>query len=50
MGFTPAQVDRMGLWEFLCCLEGYRQAHGEKAKPGEGEGMSEARMRDLGIL
>lgn len=50
MGFTPAQVDEMSIWEFLCCLEGHRQAHGGEAKDVDGEGMSEDRMRDLGIL
>ncbi|MGR3376060.1 hypothetical protein [Salipiger abyssi] len=50
MGFTPAQVDRMGMWEFLACLDGYAGAHGGKKPPGGGgEEMSEDRMRDLGI-
>ena len=40
----------MSIWEFLSCLEGYRLANGGESKSGDGEGMSEDRMRDLGIL
>jgi hypothetical protein len=48
MGFAPAQVDAMSLWEFAACVDGYRAAHGG-ARPGRGEGISEARARDLGL-
>lgn len=48
MGFTPAEVDAMSLWEFASCVHGYGRAHGgDKAK--EGTPMSEDRMRELGI-
>lgn len=49
MGFTPSQVNEMSLWEYLACFDGFNAAHGGEAKGG-GEGMSEDRMRDLGIL
>lgn len=49
MGFTPSQVDAMGVWEFLACLEGYSAANGGGKKEA-GDGMSEERMRDLGLL
>ena len=50
MGFTPSQVNEMSLWEYLACFEGYKAAHGGDDRSGGGEGMSEDRMRDLGIL
>lgn len=49
MGFTPAQVDAMGFWEFACCTAAHARAHGGEAGAREGEGMSEERARDLGI-
>jgi hypothetical protein len=33
MGFTPAQVDRMTLWEFAACADGYRKAHAPPEMP-----------------
>ena len=34
MGFTPAQVDEMSMWEFAACAEGFNRAHGDgKPKP-----------------
>lgn len=33
MGFTPAQVDEMSLWEFASCAEGYRRANSVEPKP-----------------
>lgn len=48
MGFTPAQVDDMGLWEFLACKEGYEIAHGGKKPKGSGD-IDEDRLRELGI-
>lgn len=38
----------MGVWEFIAATSGYAKAHGGGKKSG-GEGMSEQRMRDLGI-
>lgn len=51
MGFTPAQVDEMGLWEFVACFEGYKTAHGGKKK-GEAvdpDSVSDDELRALGI-
>jgi len=48
IGWTPEQVDRMGVWEFIAATSGYAKAHGGGKAPS-GEGMSEERMRDLGI-
>jgi len=33
MGFAPEQVDRMSLWEFAACLEGYRKANTSDDEP-----------------
>jgi len=41
-------VDRRGVWDFTAATSGYAKAHGGGTKSG-GEGMSEQRMRDLGI-
>lgn len=30
MGFAPGDVDRMSLWEFLACQDGYAAAHGKR--------------------
>lgn len=29
MGFTPAQVDQMSVWEFGALVQGYNRAHSE---------------------
>lgn len=33
MGFTPAEVGAMSLWQFMACAEGWRKAHSSE-KPG----------------
>ena len=33
IGFTPAEVDAMTLWEFNACCEGYRRAHSPEEPP-----------------
>ena len=33
MGFTPAQVGAMSLWEFTACWQGWRRAN---SAPGDG--------------
>ncbi len=33
MGFAPDQVDRMSLWQFMACLDGWKAAHGVEEKP-----------------
>jgi len=40
----------MSVWEFLACLDGYEAAHSGKKTESGGDGMSEDRMRDLGIM
>jgi hypothetical protein len=30
MGFAPEVVDRMTMWEFSACADGYAEAHGAK--------------------
>ena len=30
MGYTPAEVDQMSMWEFECCFDGYARANGIK--------------------
>lgn len=39
MGFSPAQVDQMSMWEFIACVEGWNKAHGSSkpAPPSEDE-------------
>lgn len=47
MGFSPRDVDDMTLWEFQCCVDGYRQAHLiEKESAPE---MDDDRLAELGI-
>jgi hypothetical protein len=36
MGFTPAQVGEMSLWQFTACWQGWRRAN--SAEDGEGSG------------
>lgn len=33
MGYTPAQVNDMSLWEFASCVSGYRRAHSPEERP-----------------
>lgn len=33
MGFAPDQVDRMSLWQFIACLDGWKAANGAEDKP-----------------
>ena len=47
IGWTPAEVDACGYWEFLAACEGYRRAHGAKDAPG-GD-IEEGRLREMGI-
>ena len=43
MGFTPAEVNEMTLWEYSCCCAGT-----DKKAHGRGD-MSIERLRELGI-
>jgi hypothetical protein len=50
MGFTPGQVDAMGLWEFTACCDGLRKANGG-SRPQGGPAMSDEEygaLDDLG--
>lgn len=48
MGFTPAQVDGMTLWEFTVCMDGYIASQGgEAARPTVD--IDDDRLRALGI-
>jgi len=49
LGFTPAQVDEMTLWQFLACLDGVRAARGEGSTTGHGEGFEEHELRAFGV-
>jgi hypothetical protein len=33
MGFAPSQVDRMMLWAFAACADGYARANGAEEVP-----------------
>ncbi len=44
MGFTPEQVDRMSLWQFVACLDGWKAANGVEEKP---EPPSAEEFRDM---
>jgi hypothetical protein len=33
MGFAPADVDAMSLWQFLACLDGWKAANGVEEPP-----------------
>lgn len=48
MGFTPAEVDAMGLWEFHACMAGYAKANGGGKSAPSGD-ISEERLREMGI-
>jgi hypothetical protein len=47
MGFTPAQVERMTLWEFATCVDGFVEFHTGKKRPGRA--MSEVDLHKAGI-
>ncbi len=50
MGWTPAQVDACGLWEFSAALDGYARAHGGGEKTAAGGGtLSDEQLRAMGI-
>lgn len=46
MGFAPAAVDAMELWQFTACLDGWAVANGVKPK---GRDISEDRLAEMGI-
>lgn len=48
MGFGPAEVDRMGWWQFNAALRGWMVANGQKPK-GEID-LSDDQLREMGIV
>lgn len=42
MGFAPDQIDRMSLWQFMACVEGYMKANGSG-----GGGLSESEQDEI---
>lgn len=44
MGFPPAAVDGMSLWEFTACIDGWNKSQGAEEKP---EAMSGERLDEL---
>lgn len=49
MGFTPAQVDEMSVWEFTACVDGYAEANGGK-RGNRPVDVSEDQARAMGIV
>jgi len=50
MGFTPAEVDAMSVWEFRACIAGYAEAHGTKKGRHHGAAeIDDTRLRAMGI-
>ena len=47
MGMEPRVVDRLSLWEFLACLDGWAAAHG--GKTARGGDIAEADLRAMGV-
>jgi len=50
MGFSPEQIGRMSVWEFLACRDGWNRAHGGAQGDADADAMSPERMRDLGLI
>lgn len=46
MGFAPEQIDRMALWQFVACADGWAEAHGGKRRGGD---ISDARLAEMEI-
>lgn len=49
MGFTPAQVDKMSLWEFMACADGVSKANGHKKSATGGDDVSDEKLRSMGV-
>ena len=47
MGFAPAHVDDMTMWEFHHCLQAFEEFHSTEEKPAPE--MGEDRLAELGI-
>lgn len=49
MGFTPQEVGRMTLWEFMACLEGVAMERGWRMS-GPAKELSDDDLREMGIV
>lgn len=47
MGFPPRDVDKMSIWEFTACYDGWKFANGITTK--RNADISEERLAELGI-
>lgn len=47
MGFAPAVIDQMTVWEFMACSKGYVAAHG--GGRSSGGDLSEDDLREMGV-
>lgn len=50
MGLAPVDVDRMSLWEFTACVDGWNRAHGDGKPPPPTEDEFEAALRKAGPI
>lgn len=48
MGFTPREVDRMSLWEYMACLKGWTVSKGGKWRDEKRE-LQDHELREMGI-
>lgn len=48
MGFTPDAIDRMMLWQYVACVDGFRAAHGGSGRASP-EGHTEDELRAMGV-
>ena len=49
MGFSPAAVGQMSLWQFMAALDGFGRANGWQKSDNGGAAMSDQRLAELGI-
>ncbi len=49
MGFTPSDINKMSLWEFMACRDGWNAAHGSKKDRTGGDDFKDEDLRELGI-
>lgn len=49
MGFTPSEIDKMSLWEFMACRDGWNAAHGSEKDRIEAQEFSDESLREIGI-
>ena len=49
MGFTPSDINKMSLWEFMACRDGWNAAHGSKKDHVDADDFSDEALREIGI-